>query len=114
MLYFLDELNEENISYSDIFDEDDLEHIRKLDDYGIGIVDEDYYKKAFVDIDEDLSLEISVFKSDYESYNLSHKNNLIQIEDSSNGDLSKDFKKLLFDNMESFISKTSFADDDLE
>lgn len=100
MLYFLDELNKENISYCDIFDEDDLELIRKLDDYGIGIIDEKYYKKAFVDIDDDLSLEISVFKSDYESFNKINKGFLIQIEKSSTGNLSEDFKNYFFDYVE--------------
>lgn len=105
MLYFLDELNKENISYSDIFDEGDLERIRKLDDYGIGIVDENYYKKAFVDMDEDISLEISVFKSNYDSFTRSHKNNIYQIEKSSNGDLNKDFKELFFDTIEYYENR---------
>lgn len=105
MLYFLDEVNKENISYSDIFDEDDLERIRKLDNYGIGIVDEDYYKKAFVDMDEDLSLEISVFKSYDDFFNKSNRKNLIQIEKSSNGDLNKDFKELFFDTIEYYENR---------
>lgn len=105
MLYFLDEVNKENISYSDIFDEDDLERIRKLDDYGIGIVDEDYYKKAFVDIDEDISLEISVFKSYDGFFNKSNRKNLIQIEKSSKGNLNKDFKELFFDTIEYYENR---------
>ena len=90
MLYFLDEVNKENISYSDIFDEDDLERIRKLD----------YYKKAFVDIDEDISLKISVFKSYDAFFNKSNRKNLIQVEKSSNDDLNKDFKELFFNTIE--------------
>lgn len=105
MLYFLDEVNKENISYSDIFDKDDLERIRKLDDYGIGIVDEDYYKKAFVDMDENLSLEISVFKSYDDFFNKSNRKNLIQIEKSSKGNLNKDFKELFFDTIEYYENR---------
>lgn len=114
MIYFLDELNEENIKDSDIFSIQDLDFIRKLDDYDISIFDEKFFKKAIVNIDDETTLEITTNYSKEIYYRDTITDKKITIENSSEDDLSYTFYDLFLDVMEPFISETSFADDSIE